>query len=472
MEDQELSFRRRVEPAHRVVVVGGGIAGLTAAFYLNKCGYDVRVFESSDRIGGMIQTSWRENKYLIEHGPNAYLSTSEQIKSLSRELSLEQLEVCNNSRDRFIFWDGSLRSLPKSPMSLLGTKLLSAAGKARLIAEPLIRSKSFDGETIASFVRRRAGIEVLETLADPFVSGVWAGNPEELELRATLPKVYELEQNYGSVMRGLAKERGKLGKHDILSYRWGMGTLPARLEEVLKRRIRLNTNILSVSHDNQDRLFAHCGDVERRFEADAIVVATDPHTAADLIDTASTHAASELSEIEFCSLAVVHTAYAKSDVGFRPHGYGFLVPRITNVRILGTMYSSALFDHRAPQDEVLLTTFIGGSSDPDAIGLDDDELLKEVRKGLHVTMGINSKPSFTKIIRLKKAIPQYKVGHGQRIARIKHELEKVPGLFLTGNYFSGISVSDTIGHARQTAETVRDFFRKPRVRKYYLPHGD
>jgi oxygen-dependent protoporphyrinogen oxidase len=136
------------------------------------------------------------------------------------------------------------------------------------------------------------------------------------------------------------------------------------------------------------------------------------------------------------------------------------------------MYSSALFDHRAPADEILLTTFIGGAADPDAVNLDDEELLTEVRKGLHATMGVNSKPRFTKITRLNKAIPQYKVGHGQRINRIKLELEKIPGLFLTGNYFSGISVSDTIGHARQTAEEVRDFFRKPRVRRYLLPHGE
>jgi oxygen-dependent protoporphyrinogen oxidase len=464
-EGKGMSFRGNYEPSRRVIVVGAGIAGLACAYYLNKYGYDVRIFEREDSVGGMIQTSWRENKYLIECGPNTYLSSSDHITSLTRELSLDRLEMRNKSKERFIYWDGALRLVPNGPLSLLKTKLLSPVGKARLLAEPLIRSQSFEGETLASFVRRRGGVEVLETLVDPFVSGVWAGDPGELELRAVMPKIFELEQKHGSIIRGISKEKTSFKKHDMLSYRWGMGTLPARLEEVLRRKLKLNTGVKEIIRDEDGRLFACIAEKDRRLEADAVIVATSPYAAAHLIDKQSPRTAVELMNIEFCPITVVHTAFKKKDVGFKVRGFGFLVPRVANVRILGTLFSSALFDHRAPKDEVLLTTFIGGATDPDAIGLSDDDIMREVRKGLHITLGINTKPEFTKITRLKHAIPQYKVGHTHRLKRIDKEMERLPGLYLTGNYFSGISVSDTIGHAKQTAETARAFLSKPKIRK-------
>jgi oxygen-dependent protoporphyrinogen oxidase len=445
-------------------VVGAGIAGLTAAYYLNKCGFDVRVFEREKRTGGLIRSSWREEKYLLEHGPNTYPSSSENMARLSRELSLDEAEMRANG-ERLVYWDGTMRPVPWSPSAIFTTKLLSTVGKARLMAEPLVRSKSPEGETLAQFVRRRGGAEVLEAIADPFVSGVWAGDPEELEVKTSLPRLYELERKYGSVMRGAAKEKCLLGGREIASYRWGMGTLPARLEEVLKQSIKLDTRVDGILRDEDDRIFVVAGDPQRRLEVDAVVIATDAKSAAALVEPFLPRSAEILGGIPFCPLAVVHTAFANRDLGTKLKGFGFFVPRSANVRMLGTVFSSSLFDNRAPSDETLLTSYIGGVHDRDVLGASDDEIVTEVRKGLHLTMDINSKPHYAKVTRLENAIPQYAVGHSRNLDLLGEDLRSFPGVFLTGNYFAGTSVSDTIGHARRVANDLRLILSRPRIRR-------
>lgn len=466
-----MSFRRRVEPTRRVAVIGAGIAGLSTAYYLGKYGFDVRMFEREEHAGGIIRSSWREDKYLLEHGPNTYFSSSEHLARLSRELSLDQAEIRTISRERFVYWNGALRPLPQGPATIAATKLLSALGKMRLLAEPLVRSRSPEGETLAQFTRRRAGREVLRVLVDPFVSGMWAGNPEELELRSVLPKLYELEKKYGSIVCAAAKERDPLSAYDMISYQWGMETLPARLEEVLKQKIKLGTSVDSVVRNEAGRLFVVAGNPRRRLEADAVVIATGPHSAATMLESMLPRAASALKEIRSCPLAVVHTAYKKSSFGVSPRGFGMLIPRAANVRLLGSIFSSSMFENRAPSDEVLLTNFIGGVHDPDVLALSDAEIITEVRKSLHLTMGVNAKPEYVKVTRLERAIPQYTVGHAGRVEEIEKDLSSFSGIFLTGNYLRGTSVSDTIGHTRRVADAVRVVLSRPRVRTISREHS-
>ncbi len=249
-----------------------------------------------------------------------------------------------------------------------------------------------------------------------------------------------------------------------VSYRWGMGTLPARLEESLGGRIKLAAPISGIHLGEDGRLFVAAGNPQRKLEADAVVVATSAQAAAPIIEALAPAAAAALRDITSCSLAVVHTAFKCEDVRARVSGFGMLIPRETNVRLLGSIYSSALFEGRAPKDEVLLTNFIGGVADPDIMSADDDEIVREVRRGLHATMGITAKPTFVKIVRHAQAIPQYAPGHAQRIERIALDLEHVPGVYLTGNYFNGISVADTIADARKTAEAVRGWLSRPKIR--------
>ncbi len=463
-DETNIPVRQTVDPVRRVVVVGAGIAGLTVGYYLNKMGYDVRVYERAKAVGGMLRTSWQEDSYLIELGPQPYFISGEHLASLSRELSLDRLELRDTVQDRFIYWGGALRRVPTGPLSLAGTRLLTIGGRTRALVEPLVRSKSFEGETVADFVRRRAGQEVLDALVNPLITSAWKGDPEQLEIKSCLPKACDLEDRYGSVVRGLSRERGSLRAGEIMSYRWGMGTLSARLEEVLRRKTRLGWTIEGVTLDQEGRLFVTTADPDRRSEADAVVVATGAQSAGKIVEKLAPTASQFFNAVPYCPLVVVHMAFDRSAVGGAIRGREVLVPRAAQIRLLGTVFTSEIFPGRAPERKVLLTNFIGGATDVQAMDLDDAEVIKEVRRGLYAVTGITAKPTFVKVVRLVRAIPQYTVGHLRAICEVERELEKVPGVFITGNYFSGVSVSDTIGHARKTAEDVRAWLRRPRIR--------
>lgn len=463
-DEINIPVRQADDPVRRVVVVGAGIAGLSVAYYLNKMGYDVRVYGRAKAVGGAIRTSWQEDSYLIELGPQPYFTSGEHLASLSRELSLDRLELRGTVQDRLIYWDGALRRVPTGPLSLIGTRLLTVAGRTRALVEPLVRSKSFEGETVADFVRRRAGQEVLDALINPLITSTWKGDPEQLEIKSCLPRAYDLEDRYGSVVRGLSRERGSLRAGEIMSYRWGMGTLSARLEEALRRKIRLGWAIESITLDQDGRLFVTAADPDRRSEADAVVIATGAQTAGKLIEKLAPASSGILGTMPYCPLVVVHMAFDRNAVRGAMRGCEVLVPRAAQIRLLGTVFTSETFSGRAPERKALLTNFIGGATDVQAMDLDDAEVIKEVRRGLYAVTGITAKPTFVKVVRLIRAIPQYTVGHLKSVYEIERELDKVPGVFITGNYFSGVSVSDTIGHARKTAEDVRAWLRRPRIR--------
>jgi len=445
----------------RVIVVGAGIAGLTAAYYLNKLGLEVHVFDGAGRVGGLIRTCFEKNRYLVEYGPNSYPAKHEHLEGLSRELSIDRFELSGASRRQFVYSDGTLHRVPTTLLKLMGSRLLTGVGKVRAFAEPFVRSHSKEGETIAQFVRRRAGEEILDNVVAPFIAGTWAGDPESLELRSSGSKILELEEKYGSVARGAFKEKGALELGDIVSYRWGLGTLPARIQEILGNSIHLKTQVSGVGFNEHGRPVVSFSDHDEHMVADAVVVATNASAAAPLIATLAPRASQLIANITSCPLAVVHTAFNSRDIPMRVSGRGIFIPRTQSVRSLSVAFSGALFEHRSPDGEVLLTSYVGGATDPDAIGLDDEELANIVRKDLHMTMGISVKPTFMRIKRLAEAIPQYSVGHTRRIFEIDQCVEAVPGIFLTGNYLGGIRIPEVIDHARRTAMKVRAWLRKP-----------
>lgn len=440
----------------KIAVVGAGIAGLASAYYLRKRGYDVEIFESSGSAGGAVRSQLKEEKYLVELGPNAFLASADPLLRLSRELSIEPLIVGSEdvSCKRYVHRHGRLHELPVKPGTFLKSGIMSAAGKARLFFEPFIKSKSPETESLADFVTRRAGREVLEALVDPFASGVWAGNPSELEMKSVLPKIVEVESEYGSVFKGMRKLSGEISKKGLLSFRWGLGTLTARLEEELSSRIRFKHPVAGIEPLASGRFKIRLEGNYVPMEACAVVIAAPAYVASKIFSGVDKDISSLLSAIPYVPLAVVHTAFKTADVPRKLDGFGVLVPRAERIRLLGSIWSSAMFDGRAPKGEALITNFIGGATDIGLIELSDDEIIEEVLRGLESVMGIKSSPKFVNIKRWANSIPQYTIGHGSRIEKIRSRIEKIPRVFLTGSYFNGVSVSDTIADARKMVDRL------------------
>lgn len=444
-----------------MIVVGAGVAGLTAAYYLNKLGLDVYVFDGAGRVGGMVQTRFEKEQYLVEYGPSCFPAKHEHLEGLSRELSIDGLELHGRSRKQFIYSDGVLHQVPTTFFRLMGSRLITSVGKMRMLGELFVRSRSKEGETVAQFVRRRAGEELLDNIVAPFIANAWAGDPEVLELKASYSKLLEMEDKYGSIAKAAFKEKGLLSTRDVVSYRWGLGTLPARLQEILGGAIHLKTMVKNVGFNESGRSAVAFHDHEEHMTADAVVVATNASSASRLIETIAPRASRLISNITSAPLAVVHTAFNKRDIPVNVNARGIYIPRLQSVRSLKISFSGAMFEHRSPDGEILLTSYVGGASDPDAVSLDDDELTNLVRRDLHMTMGIGEKPAYMSVKRIDEAIPQYAVGHARRVFEIDQHLDQVPGVFLTGNYLGGACIPDVIDHSRRTAMMVRAWLRKP-----------
>lgn len=446
-------------PKRSALVIGAGIAGLAVAYYLKKHGVAVTILERRSVAGGVIRSQLERQKYLLEFGPTTFLSTAEPLVKLARELSIDShivtAEAANKAR--YVLRKGKLIPVPLHPAALLKSGTLSLFGKARLFAEPLMAKKGSEQESVASFVRRRGGKEVLDRLVDPFISGIYAGDVEQLEAESALPQLVNLEEEHGSLFKGMLRTQRTKARHTQQSFRWGMGTLPARLEELLRREIHCDTTIESVERLRNGRLFVRVEAPRRTFEADAVVIATPAWMTARIVAPLMPDVIAQLMNIPYAPIAIVHTAFPRAALQRSLDGFGFLVPRSEGVKLLGSIWTSALFSGRAPQDQVLLANYLGGATDPRVIELDEEEIVTHVMTGLERAGLVQSDPVFTHVKRLNHAIPQYTIGHRKRIEEIERTTVAQPGIFLAGNYLHGVSVADTIAGARKTADRMLKF---------------
>ncbi len=445
-----------------VIVIGGGIAGLTAAHELKKQKVAVTLLEREDAVGGAIKTVLKNDRYLMELGPNTFLGSSDSIFELTRELDIERQLVQNESKKRFVFRGEKLHEVPIGPKQFLLSPLLSGKGKLRVLFEPFVRKQTNDGESLAAFVTRRAGKELLEALVDPFVSGVYAGDPFQLEIKSVFPRIAEIEDLYGSVFKGMRHLKGTFGKSSLLSFLWGMQTLPSRLHDLMKKEIRIHSTAEAIVKTEDGKWVVSTDHQGEEITGDAVVIAVPAHEASRLLMPHVPEIFSPLMGIPYVSLAVVHAVFKRSEIPRDLEGFGFLIPRREKIRLLGSIWSSALFPNRAPNGETLLTCFIGGATDPHAIDLYDHELLAHVRQGLEQTLNVRAEPRFHNITRIAQAIPQYTIGHQERLNEIGRWIKKLPGIFLTGSYFTGISVADTIAHSKSVSQkTVKWLCQAP-----------
>lgn len=457
--------------ARSALIVGGGISGLATAWFLYRRGFEVRVLESASRVGGVIDTHRRDG-YSVELGPNTTLQKPGRAEdALGRMLdetglSARALEAAPAGQKRFILRNGKVLALPASPPAFLTTPAFSPWAKLRLLREPFIKP-AVGEESIAQFVTRRLGREFLDYAIDPFISGVYAGDTRQLSVQAAVPRIYELEQQHGSLIRG-AMALGKVSKATgqpkgrQISFAEGMAALPAGIAGKLPagslrtqakvRRLEPLESGWRVQVESSDG-----GPAEET--AGTLVLALPAREAAELIRPQLPEASGDLDEIPYVSIVTTGLGYRRDQITHPLDGFGFLVPRVEGVRTLGALFSSSLFDGRAPEDHVLLTAFVGGAHDPEAAGLPDENIAVSLQTDLAAPLGIRGEPAFRRITKWERAIPQYTLEHLDRIANLDRHLASRPGLFLTGSWRGGISVADCIRSAETLAQGIAESFR-------------
>jgi oxygen-dependent protoporphyrinogen oxidase len=447
------------------VIIGAGVSGLVAAHRLKKMGRDPLLIESGDRVGGVIQSREVEG-FLIECGPNS-LRGSHEFLDLVEELNLTgELITANPHAPAYIYADGRLQAAPMSPPALVKTKLISNAAKLRLLREPFVKARRESGEeSIASFIRRRLGNEILERMVAPFLSGVYAGDPEELSVQACFPKLSEFEAEAGGILRGALRAarqsrkgasspKRSLRPYRLCSFRHGLSALPETLSRSLGDRLLTGARIIGIkSAGGFEIKIEHRGEI-KTINSPALVVSTPAYVTAHLLGPVAPEIAALVAEIPYVSIASVPVAYRAEQVARKLDGFGFLAPRGEGLRTLGSIWNSSLFAERAPEGWVCLTNFIGGATDPQAIKLGDEELIRIVHDDLGKVLGVSGEPRRMPITRYERAIPQYTLGHAARVERIEAMLRDISGLWLAGNYLRGISLGDCIKNAERVAVEI------------------
>jgi protoporphyrinogen/coproporphyrinogen III oxidase len=457
----------------RVVVVGGGIAGLATAHVLlaRRPGLDLVLLEADDRLGGNIRTSIEEG-FTLEWGVNGFLNNVPETLELIEDLGMtpDLLPSNQSAARRFLYRGGQNWEIPLKPPAFFRSGLLSRRGRLRILGEPFARPRPAGDETVFAFAARRIGPEAARVLVDAMVSGVYAGDSRVLSLRSTFPRMEEMERVHGSLVKALiARQRearragtvpagGPAGPAGALtSFRRGMESLVERLgERIGRERVRLGTPVLEVLHEDRTsagKIGAGAPYVVRtatgEFPCDHLVVAAPARHASRFLLSLDAPLARELDGIAYAGLAVVALAWDQTDLDAAPEGFGFLVPRGEGLRILGCLWDSSVFPCRAPEGRVLVRAMIGGAQDPEAVSLPDEELLAITRRDLEASMGIRATPNLVRIYRHPLGIPQYLVGHADRLTRIDRMLQDLPGVALAGNSYRGVAVNSCAKEAKE-----------------------
>jgi oxygen-dependent protoporphyrinogen oxidase len=451
-----------------VVVVGGGIAGLTAALALHEAGRDTLLLESSPRYGGVIRTE-TTGGFVIEAGPDSILAQKPEGLALCRALGLADRLIPTNPEVRtiFVLHGGRLHALPEGMMLAVPTRigpflrsgLFSWPGKLRMGLDLVLpRGRGADDESIASFVRRRFGGEAVERLGEPLMAGIHAGDPERLSIRATFPRFVDLEARHRSLIRGMwaAPGRGPATGSAFYSLSGGLATLVEALVARLPAA-RHRTGAAVTRLERREGAFRAGLADGTAVSAKAVILALPAPAAAPLIAPLSSEAKGLLESIPFASSATVALGYRREDVAHRLDGYGLIVPRGEGLRCTACTFVSTKFPGRAPAGHVLLRAFLGGTRDPDVLGLSDADLVALVRRELGPVLGLRGAPGLERVYRWPRATPQMEVGHLARMARLDAIVAGLPGLFLAGAGLRGTGLPDTIADGQRAAAAAAAF---------------
>jgi len=445
-------------PARRIAVIGAGPAGLAAAYRIARAGHTVRVFETSSRLGGSVQ-SVREKGWLVESGPNSLLENSRGITALWRELGIENDRLVANptAKKRYIVRDGAPCALPSSPLSIFTTPCWSGRSSRRLLADffhkPVTRPRDV---SIATLVGEHFGHEIVDYALNPFVSGIYAGDPHHLSAEHAFPKIWEAEKVSGSIVRGMMKEskaRRHAGhpKSSMISFREGLQQIiDALVARIPAESIEVAANVEGLRRENEKWWvdWRRDGVASKAESFDTIILAIPALALAQLsiregsasTNTVAVRPLESLAQIRYSAVASLFLGFPREAVEHPLDGFGLLAPQIEKRNLLGVIFSSTLFPNRTPAGMVGLTVMVGGASRPELVNAELPSLLTEVMRDLRELLGVRGEPVFQKLHRWLRAIPQYELGYERYFAEMAACEAKFPGLFVVGSVRNGISL--------------------------------
>jgi oxygen-dependent protoporphyrinogen oxidase len=469
----------------RVVIIGAGIGGLSTALSLEEGAVlkgkelEIILLERKERIGGNI-LSEKVDGFLVEGGPDCFLSEKPWAMELAKKLGLgEKLLPTNQiSKTTFVLSGGKLHELPEGVILMIPTRimpflrssLISFFGKIRMGLEIFIPKKKGDAdESLGDFVTRRLGKEALDKIAEPLIAGIHGGNPSSMSVRASFPKFVQMEEQYGSLIRGMIAKMGKMksaqksagGKAKgprmtmFMTLKDGLFELVDKLTARLEMTtIKTGVSVSAIgSKDGGYEVIIEGGET---ISCDAVVVATPAYAAAGILGGIDKELSELLSTIPYVSTATVSLGFKKSDIKTGLNGFGFVIPKKENKRIMAASFVSVKFAHRAPDDSVLIRCFVGGAKNEDLVFLSDEKIAEIVAEDLKEIIGIEAEPIFRRIFRWHKAMPQYVIGHEERVASLEERVDKYPGLYLAGSAYHGVGISDCIRMGEERAREVLD----------------
>ncbi|HRA89671.1 MAG TPA: protoporphyrinogen oxidase [Planctomycetaceae bacterium] len=477
-------------PALRVAVIGGGITGLAAAHRLVSQSDSVQVvlLESSRRLGGIIRTESADG-FLMELGPDSFITNKPAGLQLCDEIGFTDQLIPTDSQFRRSLVlrngkpvevpEGFMLMAPSKPWAILTTPILSLGGKLRLLSEAFRSRRTIsDDESLASFVRRRFGQQTLERLVQPLVGGIYTADPEKLSLRATMPRFPEMEESHGSVIRATlaqtkasrTKVSGAQAKTDtsgsgaryglFATAAGGLSDLISAIERALKKsgrvEARLGAQVVAIDkpNDSNPQWTVRLAD-QKPMQFDAVIVTLSTHAAARLLQNSiSPELSTGLRAIEYASSAIVVSGHQLSDFSHPMDAFGLVVPTIEKRNVLAVSFSSRKFPGRAPEGQILLRTFVGGAMQPEMLDHDNDAIAGFVNDELKAIFGMKSEPLFSEVIRYENAMPQYHVGHLDRVARIEAMVAETTGLYLAGSGYRGVGIPDSIASGRSVADQL------------------
>lgn len=459
----------------RVAVIGGGISGLAAAHRLVEQMPDVQLtlLEASDQLGGVLQTVRRDG-YLIEQAADNFITNLPWGVELCRRVGLgdQLLETNDALRRAFVVRRGQLHEVPRGFVlmapkqlgSIVTTPILSPLGKLRLAYEYFVPREAHDDESVAAFVRRRLGKETFERLVEPLVGGIYTADSERLSLAAALPQFREMEQKHGGLIRATraeAKQQHAAARQEsgarysmFMAPRDGMQSLVQAVAQRLPAgSIRLATPVTTLRRTAQGswQIVLQNGET---LDCDAVILAMPAPRAGELLREADTELAASLASIEYASSAVVTLAYRRDQIAKPLEGFGFVVPAIEKRRILAGSFASLKFPGRAPEDQVLVRVFIGGALQPELVTRSDDELEQIAHKELAELIGAEGTPAVSLVTRWIEKMPQYHIGHLQRIEQIESRTAQLAGLALAGNAYRGVGIPQCIRSGEAAAQAI------------------
>ncbi|HKM82031.1 MAG TPA: protoporphyrinogen oxidase [Candidatus Acidoferrum sp.] len=462
----------------QALVVGAGISGLATAYSLQKANVSTLIVEAAARPGGVIRSVQRDG-YVLECGPQSF-SGNRAITSICSDLDiLEERVLADPKAPRFVLINGALQAVPMNPLRLLTSPLLGGGTKRAILRDLLGKSMAPDpDESVANFIRRKFSERLLDQLVGPFVSGIYAGDPEKLSLRAAFPILHEAEKASGSLLRGIfpaikaraaKRTKGPKGPRErptLQTFTEGNEMLIKALALNLGERLQCGVEVTGIEHLDSGhdakaprfRVALRTPQEEEIVEAERLVLAVPTNVAGKLLGALDGEFEKQLGGIEYAGVAVVSLGYRKKDVSHSLEGFGFLVPRSAGLNDLGTVWNSSLFPGRAPEGEALLTSFVGGATNPDALQHSEAALAEMIHKEITPLLGIHKEPVFSSVTIWPRALPQYNLGHTARLAALEQLRGNFPGLYFVGNYLNGPAIGTCVEQALKVADEIRVSF--------------